>query len=113
SDVCSSDLVTTSNNCANDNTGWLSSELSYRKMSEYLYDESPALDSPIRKDKYDLCSTSDIRNIYTAVNNSIKKILIPHKYQYWPITFAENNERVCLDDIMMLKYTLGSASVIL
>jgi len=105
--------VTTSSSCANDNTGWLSSELSYRKMSESLYETSLATDSPIRKDKYDLCSTSDIRNIYTAVNNSIKKILIPHKYQYWPITFAENNERVSLDDIKVYKYTQGSVPVLM
>lgn len=85
---------------------WYSSEKSYVAMAQQLYQLSGATDSP-SSDFYNLCDNS-ASQIFTAVNSSIKQILIPHTYRYWPITFAENNEMVDVNEIEVIK--VGSNS---
>lgn len=47
----------------------------YKKMSEEIYGPS---------DSKDLCS-GDYSDLFAAVNNSIKKVLVKHKYDHWVI----------------------------
>src|SRR5690606_18799529 len=77
--------------------GWRPSTHSYIKMANYLYANSGATDNYSYKDSYDLCSTSEISTVFNAVNSSIKKVVVPHKYKYWPITFADNSVNIGSD----------------
>lgn len=103
--------ATVSPGCSKD--GWLSSAKSYQAMSRLLYTESGAEDSNLNRDVYDLCASTGISNIFTAVNNSIKQVVVPHKYRYWPITFAENNETVDPTKVRVYKFSQGSAPVLM
>ncbi|HXH32376.1 MAG TPA: vWA domain-containing protein [Bacteriovoracaceae bacterium] len=67
--------------------GWLSSNLSYVKMAGDLYNASGAQDNNANRDSYDLCGAG-IEGLFIAVNTSIKQVILPHKYRYWPITFT-------------------------
>lgn len=90
--------------------GWRSSNLSYVKMAKQLYVDSLAQDSAAQ-DSYDLCSAGGISSIFTAINNSIKQVVLPHSYRYWPITFAENNETVSTGEIRVTKVTPNGSTV--
>lgn len=92
--------VTAQSNCK---TGYQSSLKSYVDMSK----EFGAADNR------DLCVGSSISSIFTNVNNSIKQVLVPHTYRYWPITFAENNETVSLSEIQVYKVSGNNAPTIL
>lgn len=71
--------------------GSKSSNLSYIKMANQLYADSGATDNNSTRDSYDICSNG-LDNLFTAVNSSIQKIVIPHKYRYWPVTFAKSTD---------------------
>lgn len=90
--------------------GWRSALQSYVKMSNQLYQDSRATDSS-NQDTMDLCTSGSISSIFTSINNSIKQVLLPHKYRYWPITFAENNETVSLTEIKVHKVSTNGSSV--
>jgi hypothetical protein len=76
-------------------SGYFTSDLSYVKMSKDLYELPPISPNPAPEDQgakpypdhYNLCSES-VSGIFTSVNSAIKQIVIPHKYQYWPVTFS-------------------------
>ncbi len=86
---------------------------SYVKMSQDLYTDSMAQDNNSNMDSYDLCSTNGVSSIFGAINSSIKQVVLPHKYRYWPITFAENNEMVSIDEIRVRKISSNGSSVTL
>lgn len=77
--------------------GWRPSTHSYIKMANKLYADSLATDNNSSRDSYDLCSTSEVSTVFNAVNSSIKKVVVPHKYKYWPITFADNSVNISSD----------------
>ncbi len=85
-------------------SGWFSSQKSYVQMSKEVYSTSGATDQDgdSSPDAYDLCG-SGFSSIFASVNNSIKQVLIAHGYRYWPITFAENNESVDINEIQVTK----------
>lgn len=85
-------------------SGWFSSQKSYVQMSKEIYNHSGATDQDgdSSPDAYDLCG-SGFSTIFSSVNNSIKQVLIAHGYRYWPITFAENNETVDINEIQVTK----------
>ncbi|MFP5385402.1 MAG: hypothetical protein ACLGHN_04945 [Bacteriovoracia bacterium] len=89
--------------------GWRGSEKSYIKMSKQLYADSGATDNPAKQDAHDLCNSET--NIFEPINNSIQQVLIPHQYRYWPITFAENDEMVSLNEIRVHKVSSNGTSV--
>lgn len=91
--------------------GWRSSLKSYVKLAQQLYEDSRAQDNNSQQDTYDLCDSSGIRSIFTAINNSIQQVVLPHQYRYWPITFAENNEMVSLSEIKVHKVSSNGTSV--
>lgn len=93
--------------------GYRTAHKSYVKMSNDLYMDSKAQDSNANLDSYDLCSSGGIASIFTAINNSIKQVVLPHQYRYWPITFAENNEMVSKDEIKVQKISPNGSSVTL
>ncbi len=84
--------------------GWFSSQKSYVQMAKTLYQESGASDqdSDSSPDAYDLCG-SGFSSIFSSVNNSIQQVLINHGYRFWPITFAENNESVDINEIQVTR----------
>lgn len=86
---------------------------SYVKMSHDLYDDSGAEDNHLIKDSYDLCNSGGVSQIFSAINSSIQQVLIPHQYRFWPITFAENNEMVSIDDIKVSKISSDGSTQIL
>lgn len=92
-------------------SGYKTSLKSYVKMSHELYQHSNSHDNDLTKDSYDLCSSGGINSIFTAVNQSIKQVILPHKYRYWPITFAENNEMVSIDEIKVKKIAPNGSAI--
>jgi hypothetical protein len=99
--------VTTKPGCTK--SGWLPSQKSYIQMSEELYTASGATDSNTSKDSYDLCG-SGLSNIFTAVNNSIKQVVVPHSYRYWPLTFAKDTDTLnSFGEIEVFKVSNNSA----
>lgn len=99
--------VTTKPGCTK--SGWLPSEKSYIQMSKDLYNTSGATDSNTSKDSYDLCG-SGLSSIFAAVNNSIKQVVVPHTYRYWPLTFAKDSDtRNSFGEIEVFKVSNNSA----
>ena len=43
-------------------------------------------------DVFDICSSSQVASLFTDSTSSITDIVIPHKYRYWPITFAKSGD---------------------
>jgi hypothetical protein len=91
--------------------GYRTALKSYAKISNDLYVDSQATDNNVNLDSYDLCSSSGIGSVFTAINNSIKQVVLPHKYRYWPITFAENNEMVSISEIKVKKIAPNGSAV--
>jgi hypothetical protein len=81
---------------------WRRSTYSYVAMASALQDSA----------SYDLC-TGSVANIFSEVNNTIKQQVVPHQYRFWPITFAENNESVSLNELQVKKYSANGASTTL
>lgn len=102
--------VTAKSVCA---PGYRTAHKSYVKMSHDLYVDSLAQDSNSTLDSYDLCSGGGISSIFTAINNSINKVVLPHRYRYWPITFANNDEMVSIPDVKVQKISPNGSSVTL
>lgn len=97
--------VTAKSSCQ---SGWLPSNKSYVSMSADLYNLSGAQDSSSSLDSYDLCGAG-LSSIFAAVNNSIKQVIIPHKYKYWPIT--STNGDINVSSIKVYKSSSTSAPV--
>lgn len=90
-------------------TGSKTSNLSYIKVANELYAESGATDNNSNRDSYDICTTG-LSSLFSAVNSSIKKIVIPHTYRYWPVTFASSTDtRTSFGNVEVYKIT-GSAA---
>lgn len=91
-------------------SGYLTANKSYVQMSKDLYlDHTPAIDdqgSTNYPDHYNLCSGS-VSGVFASVNASIKKIVIPHKYRYWPVTMSAT---VGLDDATLQVYKENPSS---
>lgn len=100
--------VTAKNVCV---SGYRTALKSYVKASTDLYVDAQATDNNALMDSFDLCSSSGIRGIFTAINNSIQQVVLPHQYRYWPITFAENNEMVSISEIRVRKVSSNGSSV--
>ena len=88
--------------------GWYPSKDSYIAMSNALYDEARASDSPNTRDAYDLCSNG-VGNIFASINSAIQQVKIPHQYKYAPITFANNNANVSFPDIKVTRVSPSNA----
>jgi hypothetical protein len=91
--------VTAKSACKSD---WRGSSLSYVAMAGALANSS----------SFDLC-TDSVTNIFAEVNSTIQQQVLPHKYRYWPITFAENNETVSLAEIQVKKFASDGTSTTL
>lgn len=93
--------------------GWLSSMKSYAKMSKDLYlAHTPALSSnpPTWPDHFDLCG-KEISKVFSEVNSTIKQVIIPHHYKYWPITFTNATDVIDVSTIKVFKSSPNSAPV--
>lgn len=99
--VSASKKCTMKTNTSTYRSGWISSELSYQNMSKELYQLAAASDSSSR-DVYDLCEDG-LSKLFAGVNKSIKEEVIPHKYIYFPVTFANNNPIVDTNAIQVKK----------
>lgn len=99
--VTASRKCTMKTNSSTYRSGWISSELSYQNMSKELYQLAEATDSSTR-DVYDLCEDG-LSKLFAGVNKSIKEEVVPHKYLYFPITFANDNPIVDTNTIQVKK----------
>lgn len=90
---------------ANDRScGHINSPKSYGAMSQALLDASGPLNPyPSNNDHFDLCNSGGISALFAGINASIKQIIIPHKYKYWPITFSETPTGLNLNEIKVYK----------
>jgi hypothetical protein len=78
--------------------GWMRGT-NYKRMSNELYSELGYTDNPSSKDSYDLCS-GNYTHLFTAINNSIRQILVGHKYDHWKISSASSSS-IQEDDIIL------------
>jgi hypothetical protein len=92
-------------------SGFRTSRNSYVKMSQQLYQDSLASDSPAARDSYNICDSQGISYVFDSINSSIKQVVRPHEYRYWPITFAENNEMVSTDEIRVTKISTDGSGI--
>jgi hypothetical protein len=90
-------------------SGYRTALKSYVKLSNDIYVNSNSTDDNLNQDSFNLCSSGGINSIFSAINQSIKQVVLPHKYRYWPITFAENNEMVSTDEIKVRKISLSGS----
>ncbi len=75
----------------------------YIKMSQSLHNLS---------DSFDLCSTSSLGSIFSEVNQTITQVIVPHKYRFWPISFAKDGDtRNSFGEIKVYKVGENSAPV--
>jgi hypothetical protein len=95
-------------------SGWLSSMKSYVQFSKEVYASSGATDQDgdSTPDGYDLCS-SDFKTVFASINSSIHQVLIAHGYRFWPISFAENNETVDINEIQVTKVSSSGSKTTL
>ena len=76
---------------------------SYRDIARQLYADSLAQDNPVYKDSFNLCVPEEVNHLFSSINQSIKQVVLKHEYSHAPITFADNNETVSLDEIRVKK----------
>lgn len=69
---------------AHDNCSFAKIGTNYKKMSQQLYDYQGFSDNA-GKDSFDLCS-KNFTTLFSAVNNSIRQVLIEHEYDHWLIS---------------------------
>lgn len=69
----------------------------YKKMSREIYSYMGNTDDPAAQDSQDLCS-GNYSNLFSAINNSIKAIVVGHKYDHWKISNAQASQ-IQEDDI--------------
>lgn len=79
--------------------GWRKSTLSYVAMADSLPNGT----------SYDLC-TQSVSNIFNYVNTAIQQEVIPHKYRFFPMTFAKASDtRNTFGEIKVYKVSGNSA----
>ena len=72
----------------------------YREVSRQLYNLSGASGAGAHPDSYDICGNSFI-NVFASINASVQQILVPHKYNFWPV--ASSSACIEVDDIQVFK----------
>lgn len=75
--------------------------VNYKRMSNELYTELGYSDNDGTKDSYDLCS-GNYSNLFSAVNNSIRQVVVGHKYDHWKISSASSSS-IQEDDITITR----------
>lgn len=73
----------------------------YRLMSQKIYDYQGFTDNNSKKDSFDLCSR-DYSGLFSAVNSSIRQVLVGHKYDHWLIS-TQSESSIAIDDITLTK----------
>lgn len=73
----------------------------YQMMSRDIYDYQAFSDNDSKKDTVDLCS-QNYANLFKPVNNSIKAIVLGHKYDHWKIS-SSSESGIQGDDITVTK----------
>jgi hypothetical protein len=73
----------------------------YISMSQDLYNYGNHTDDPTRKDSHNLCS-GNYAALFSAINSSIKAVVVGHKYDHWKISSASESS-IQTDDITVTK----------
>ena len=81
--------LTANTKCSPVRDGYWSSPESYAAMSKALYESHTGLPYSANLDHYDLCSQAVVTSVFNEVNATIKQIIVPHTYKYWPITSTD------------------------
>ncbi len=79
--------------------GWVPGS-TYRMMSKDIYEYQNFSDNSA-KDSMDLCS-GNYSQLFSAINSSIRAVLVGHKYNYWKISSASESN-IQADDILVTK----------
>ena len=80
--------------------GWIRGN-NYQYLSQQLYDYQGLTDNNGGKDSVDLCS-QNYSTLFSPINNSIRAVIIGHKYDHWKISSA-NESQIQADDIEVTK----------
>ena len=103
--------ITANTKCDPVRPGYWASPLSYGAMSKALYDSHAGMTYQATPDHYDLCSQSNVSSVFSNVNNSIKQIIVPHTYKYWPITSTDGTIDTQPGKIKVFKSSPNAAPV--
>ena len=74
----------------------------YRLMSQRLYDFQGFTDNNAAKDSFDLCN-GVTSTLFSAVNSSIRQVLVGHKYDHWLISTSQDESSIAASDITLTK----------
>lgn len=61
----------------------------YQQMSREIYDQQGFTDNSL-KDALDLCS-KNYTSLFSSINNSIRQVVVGHKYDHWKISNASSS----------------------
>lgn len=86
---------------AHQNCSFATIGTNYQLMSQRLYDYQGFTDNNNSKDSFDLCSR-DYSGLFSAVNSSIRQVLVGHKYDHWLIS-SQSESSIAVDDITLTK----------
>ena len=81
----------------------------YKDMSKQLYDYQGFSDNNSAKDSVDLCS-QNYTSLFSAVNNSIRSVIVGHKYDHWKIS-SSSASNIQEDDITVHKVMSDGSQV--
>ncbi len=81
-------------------SGWIKGT-TYQLMSRDIYEYQSFTDNNAAKDSVDLC-TQNYATLFSAVNDSIKAVVIGHKYDHWKIS-SSNESSIEAGDITVTK----------
>ena len=87
--------------------GWKKGTI-YQKMSHDIYNATGNTDDPGQRDSKDLCS-GNYANLFASINNSIKAVVVGHKYNHWKISNA-GPTAIQDDDITVTKVSPSGAT---
>lgn len=89
-------------------TGYYSSKRSYADMSDAILTAQGISGN----DHFDLCSNS-ISGVFSSVNSTVQQVIIPHKYNRWPITYTDTPTGLNTASIKVYKSSPNSPSTLL
>lgn len=81
--------------------GW-STYGKYKQMSNQLYEALGHDDDESGRDSRDLCS-GNYASIFSPINNSIRQVLVGHKYNFWKISNQTDDQNINTDEIQVAK----------
>lgn len=87
---------------AHQNCSFATAGTNYRLMSERIYNFQGFTDNNSARDSFDLCAGAT-SSLFSAVNSSIRQVLVGHRYDHWLISTSQNESSIASNDITLTR----------